>query len=108
MDDYTAARFADAYERPYPEDHPRCEDCGERLTDDEIESCKGPLSSVDICDQCGSVCDCCDTKVWLEDIAFSGQRIGARGIAIGQEVNVCIQCIEELDDEEINEFVSAI
>jgi|10_taG_2_1085330.scaffolds.fasta_scaffold182724_2 hypothetical protein len=41
MDDYTAARFADAYERPYPEDHPRCEYCGEHLTDDEQDH-EGP------------------------------------------------------------------
>ena len=90
MDNYTAAKFSSAFEQPYPEDHPRCDECSEPLSDREIQH-SGDWS---LCDNCGTVCDCCDLKHWNEDIQD--------GTEFHEDVeHVCANCIEHLAPEEI-------
>jgi len=93
MDDYTAARFADAYERPYPEDHPLCEECGDPLEEGEDEHSGQHL----LCNGCGTICDCCDEKAWDEDITIMADK----SMGYTTDMNVCKHCIEELEPDEI-------
>lgn len=89
MDNYTTARFAQAYEQPIPEDHPRCEDCGEPLNDDE-QSHLGPNQ---LCNNCGTQCHGCDDHVWNEHLR--------KGIKVSTDtgehkiVEVCKWCHDE-------------
>tara|TARA_R100000655_G_scaffold30459_2_gene61410 strand:+ start:14945 stop:15343 length:399 start_codon:yes stop_codon:yes gene_type:complete len=107
-DEYTWARFADAYERPWPEDHPRCEECDKHLTEEEISDSKPSTYTPGadwsyICDDCGVVCDSCGTKVWFEYVALSVENV-RRGRPNEQVTCICDECITELDDEEIEEL----
>ena len=92
MDDYTAARFADAYEQPYPEDHPLCEECGDPMEEGEDKHREHLL-----CNRCGTVCDCCAEKGFDEDITIMDDK--SQGYT--SDMNVCKYCIEALEPDEI-------
>ena len=80
MDNHTAARFAQAFEQPIPEDHPRCEGCAEPLSDDEN----------DLCTNCGTVCHGCNEKVWNEQIR--GSIIVSTDTGEHKTVEICKWC----------------
>tara|TARA_R100001594_G_scaffold64527_2_gene98830 strand:- start:228 stop:524 length:297 start_codon:yes stop_codon:yes gene_type:complete len=89
MDAHDWAKWEAYYEPKLPEDHPRCEECSEALYDEEMQH----SGRNDLCDDCGTVCDCCDEKAWNEDIKD--------GTSYHEEVkNLCVYCIENVDKGE--------
>ena len=94
MDNHTAARFAQAFEQPIPEDHPRCEGCAEALSDDE-QCHEGPD---DLCNNCGTVCHSCHEQVWNDQTKQLGIKM-PKGtsettifLTLNKEIFVCKPC----------------
>lgn len=77
-------------EEPIPEDWPRCEECTEPLDDSETQHAGKNL----LCNDCGTVCDHCDEKVWKDEIKD--------GTSYHQNVkDLCKYCIDDVAPEEI-------
>ena len=92
-DEWTMAKFAARYESEVPEDWPRCESCNEPLDDSEMQH----TGDNKLCNNCGTVCGCCDEKAWKEDIE--------EGKPHHKDIeSICTQCVEDVFPEDISPF----